>query len=264
MTHDQEEALTLSDRIVVMSEGEIQQIGTPTDIYNEPVNAFVANFIGESNILDGTMLHDCLVHVAGKDIPCVDKSFSKDELVDVVIRPEDIEVYSESDSTQFVGKITSCIFKGVHYEMWATTDNGYEWLIQNYKHFDVGQTVGMSIRPDNIHIMKKERTENVFEAKMSGKDTIELLGCEFRHDLPQAINGNNLVRATVAFDKIELFDNEEEGTFMGDISFILFKGNHYHLTIDTDWGEKIYVDTHDIWDLGDHVAITIPDEAINI
>lgn len=264
VTHDQEEALTLSDRIVVMSEGEIQQIGTPTDIYNEPVNAFVANFIGESNILDGTMLHDCLVHVAGKDIPCVDKSFSKDELVDVVIRPEDIEVYSESDSTQFVGKITSCIFKGVHYEMWATTDNGYEWLIQNYKHFDVGQTVGMSIRPDNIHIMKKERTENVFEAKMSGKDTIELLGCEFRHDLPQAINGNNLVRATVAFDKIELFDNEEEGTFMGDISFILFKGNHYHLTIDTDWGEKIYVDTHDIWDLGDHVAITIPDEAINI
>ena len=113
VTHDQEEALTLSDRIVVMSEGEIQQIGTPTDIYNEPVNAFVANFIGESNILDGTMLHDCLVHVAGKDIPCVDKSFSKDELVDVVIRPEDIEVYSESDSTQFVGKITSCIFKGV-------------------------------------------------------------------------------------------------------------------------------------------------------
>lgn len=264
VTHDQEEALTLSDRIVVMSEGEIQQIGTPTDIYNEPVNAFVANFIGESNILDGTMLHDCLVHVAGKDIPCVDKGFSKDELVDVVIRPEDIEVYSESDSTQFVGKITSCIFKGVHYEMWATTDNGYEWLIQNYKHFDVGQTVGMSIRPDNIHIMKKERTENVFEAKVSGKDTIELLGCEFRHDLPQAISGNNLVRATVAFDKIELFDNEEEGTFMGDISFILFKGNHYHLTIDTDWGEKIYVDTHDIWDLGDHVAITIPDEAINI
>ncbi len=262
VTHDQEEALTLSDTIVVMSEGEIQQIGTPTDIYNEPANAFVADFIGESNILNGMMLHDCLVQVAGADIACVDKGFDKDELVDVVIRPEDIEVSRNTENAQFVGKITSSIFKGVHYEMLAVTDNGYEFLIQNYKHFEVGQSIGMSVIPDNIHIMKKERTENVFTAKVCDKDTIEFLGCEFRKEIPLEMQDKDHVTVTVPFDKIELFDNEEEGTFTGDICFILYKGNHYHLTIDTDWGEKIYVDTQDVWDLGDHVAITIPAEAI--
>lgn len=264
VTHDQEEALTLSDTIVVMSEGEIQQIGTPTDIYNEPANAFVADFIGESNILNGMMLHDCLVNVAGKDIPCVDKGFDKDELVDVVIRPEDIEVSNDIENAQFVGKITSSIFKGVHYEMLAETDNGYEFLIQNYKHFEVGQSVGMSVIPDNIHIMKKEHTANVFQAKVCDKDVIEFLGCEFKKELTLNMQDQETVTAVVPFDKIELFDNEEEGTFTGDISFILYKGNHYHLTIDTDWGEKIYVDTQDVWDLGDHVAITIPSEGIEV
>ncbi len=264
VTHDQEEALTLSDTIVVMSEGEIQQIGTPTDIYNEPANSFVADFIGESNILNGMMLHDGLVQVAGAEIPCVDKGFDKDELVDVVIRPEDIEVSRSTANAQFVGTITSSIFKGVHYEMLAVTDNGYEFLIQNYKHFEVGQTIGMSIIPDNIHIMKKERTTNTFTAKVCGKDAIEFLGCEFKKELPVEMQDKEQVIATVPFDKIDLFDNEEEGTFTGDICFILYKGNHYHLTIDTDWGEKIYVDTQDVWDLGDHVAITIPTENIEV
>ena len=264
VTHDQEEALTLSDTIVVMSEGEIQQIGTPTDIYNEPANAFVADFIGESNILDGVMLHDCLVNVAGKDIPCVDKGFGKDEQVDVVIRPEDIEIATDTQQAQFVGKITSSIFKGVHYEMLAETDNGYEFLIQNYKHFEVGQTIGMSVIPDNIHIMKKDHVANVFLAKVNDKDVIEFLGCEFKKKLPEELQQQEQVVATIPFDKIELFDNEEEGTFTGDISFILYKGDHYHLTIDTDWGEKLYVDTQDVWDLGDHVAITIPVENIEV
>lgn len=264
VTHDQEEALTLSDTIVVMSEGEIQQIGTPTDIYNEPANSFVADFIGESNILNGMMLHDGLVQVAGAEIPCVDKGFDKDELVDVVIRPEDIEVSRSTANALFVGTITSSIFKGVHYEMLAVTENGYEFLIQNYKHFEVGQTIGMSVIPDNIHIMKKERTTNTFTAKVCGKDAIEFLGCEFKKELPVEMQDKEQVIATVPFDKIDLFDNEEEGTFTGDICFILYKGNHYHLTIDTDWGEKIYVDTQDVWDLGDHVAITIPTENIEV
>ena len=264
VTHDQEEALTLSDTIVVMSEGEIQQIGTPTDIYNEPANAFVADFIGESNILDGVMLHDCLVNVAGKDIPCVDKGFGKDEQVDVVIRPEDIEITTDTQQAQFVGKITSSIFKGVHYEMLAETDNGYEFLIQNYKHFEVGQTIGMSVIPDNIHIMKKDHVANVFSAKVNDKNVIEFLGCEFKKELSEELQQQEQVVATIPFDKIELFDNEEEGTFTGDISFILYKGDHYHLTIDTDWGEKLYVDTQDVWDLGDHVAITIPAENIKV
>ena len=264
VTHDQEEALTLSDTIVVMSEGEIQQIGTPTDIYNEPANAFVADFIGESNILDGVMLHDCLVSVAGKNIPCVDKGFGKDEQVDVVIRPEDIEVSTDTEHAQFVGRITSSIFKGVHYEMLAETDNGYEFLIQNYKHFEVGQTIGMSVVPDNIHIMKKDHTANVFSAKVNDKDVIEFLGCEYRKSLPANLQDATHVTVSIPFGGIELFDNEEEGTFTGDISFILYKGDHYHLTIDTDWGEKLYVDTQDVWDLGDHVAITIPAENIEL
>ena len=264
VTHDQEEALTLSDTIVVMSEGEIQQIGTPTDIYNEPANSFVADFIGESNILNGLMVHDCLVNVAGSEIPCVDKGFGENQQVDVVIRPEDIEVSTDTQNAQFVGKITSSIFKGVHYEMLAESDKGYEFLIQNYKHFEVGQTIGMNVIPDNIHIMKKERTSNVFEAKVCGDGIIEFLGCEFKKELPAELQGRDTITVSVDFDKIELFDNENEGTFTGDISFILYKGNHYHLTIDTDWGEKLYVDTQDVWDLGDHVAITIPAENIEV
>ena len=273
VTHDQEEALTLSDTIVVMSEGEIQQIGTPTDIYNEPSNSFVADFIGESNILCGTMIHDCLVKVAGSEIPCVDKGFGCNQEVDVVIRPEDIEVSTDTEHAQFVGKITSSIFKGVHYEMLAESDKGCEFLIQNYKHFEVGQTIGMSVIPDNIHIMKKERTTNTFEAKLTGNGCIEFLGCEYSEGIPADVQttiskaekeGKDSINISIDFDKIELFDNEEEGTFTGDICFILYKGDHYHLTIDTDWGEKIYVDTQDVWDLGDHVAITIPANGIKV
>ena len=273
VTHDQEEALTLSDTIVVMSEGEIQQIGTPTDIYNEPANSFVADFIGESNIFNGLMLHDCLVKVAGSEIPCVDKGFGENQQVDVVIRPEDIEVSTDTEHAQFVGKITSSIFKGVHYEMLAESDKGCEFLIQNYKHFEVGQTIGMSVIPDNIHIMKKERTTNTFEAKLTGNGCIEFLGCEYSEGIPADVQtaiskaekeGKDSININVDFDKIELFDNEEEGTFTGDICFILYKGDHYHLTIDTDWGEKIYVDTQDVWDLGDHVAITIPASGIKV
>lgn len=257
VTHDQEEALTLSDRIVVMSEGEVQQIGTPTDIYNEPANAFVADFIGESNILDGTMRHDCLVTVAEKDIACVDKGFLIDEQVDVVIRPEDVEMTTNTDEAQFVGQVTSSIFKGVHYEMLVVTDNGYELLVQNYKHFEVGQTVGMNITPDNIHIMRKDCTANIYRAKVNAPDVVEFLGQEFRLSLPERLQNAYAIDVKVAFDAVELFDNEQDGTFTGDICFILYKGNHYHLTIDTDWGEKLYVDTQDVWDLGDHVGITI-------
>ena len=273
VTHDQEEALTLSDTIVVMSEGEIQQIGTPTDIYNEPANSFVADFIGESNILNGLMIHDCLVKVAGAEIPCVDKGFGENQQVDVVIRPEDIEVSTDTEHAQFVGKITSSIFKGVHYEMLAESDKGYEFLIQNYKHFEVGQTIGMSVIPDNIHIMKKERTTNTFEAKLTGNGCIEFLGCEYSEGIPADVQaaiskaekeGKDSINVSVDFDKVELFDNEEEGTFTGDICFILYKGDHYHLTIDTDWGEKLYVDTQDVWDLGDHVAITIAASGIKV
>ncbi len=259
VTHDQEEALTLSDTIIVMSNGRIQQIGTPTDIYNEPRNSFVADFIGESNILNGTMLKDCLVSVAGTQFPCVDKGFKTNEPVDVVIRPEDIEISENTEGAQFAGRITSSIFKGVHYEMLAESDHGYELLIQNYRHFTVGQRVGMSIDPEGIHIMKKERTANVFTAKIVSADVIEVLGVETRFEVPDALvrGGAKEMTVEIPFDGVELYDNEQDGTFTGDVSFILYKGDHYHITIDTDWGEKLYVDTQDQWDLGDHVGISL-------
>ena len=264
VTHDQEEALTLSDTVVVMSNGRIQQIGTPTDIYNEPANAFVADFIGESNIMDGVMRHDCLVSVAGSELPCVDKGFARDEQVDVVIRPEDIEVSTDTEHAQFKARVTSSIFKGVHYEMLAESDSGYEFLMQNYKHFAVGQTVGLCVAPDNIHIMRKERTANVLEAKRRG-DIIEVLGVEYRKPRTADDDGaDGTIMVSIPFGRIELFDNEQDGTFNGDVSFILYKGDHYHLTVDTDWGGKLYVDTQDQWDLGDHVGITISADDIAI
>ena len=139
VTHDQEEALTLSDTIVVMSEGRVQQIGTPTDIYNEPANSFVADFIGESNILNGVMLQDHLVRFMGREFECVDGGFEPNAPVDVVIRPEDLYIMPKTGSGMFDGVVQSCIFKGVHYEMTVTTPNGYEIMIQDYNAFDVGQ-----------------------------------------------------------------------------------------------------------------------------
>lgn len=153
VTHDQEEALTMSDTIVVMSEGEIQQIGTPVDIYNEPNNAFVADFIGESNIIDGVMLRDELVSIQGKDFPCVDKGFAKEQLVDVVIRPEDIKIVPEAEGT-LVGVVESVVFKGVHYEM-LVESQGYHWMIHSTVMEFEGTTVGLKVLPNDIHIMNK-------------------------------------------------------------------------------------------------------------
>jgi len=153
VTHDQEEALTMSDTIVVMNEGKIQQIGTPEDVYNEPKNRFVARFIGESNIVDGIMHGDYRVSFEGKEFKCVDKGFEKDENVDVVIRPEDIKIV-EFGQGMLNGTVTSVIFKGVHYEIEVEADNK-KWLIHNTKNVKVSEKIGMNIYPDDIHIMKK-------------------------------------------------------------------------------------------------------------
>lgn len=153
VTHDQEEALTMSDTVVVMKEGVIQQIGSPTDIYNEPKNAYVADFIGESNIIDGIMKRDCLVNILGIDFDCVDTGFSQNENIDVVIRPEDI-VLSTPGSGKLDGKVVSVTFKGVHYEM-QIESCGYTWLVHNTVMHDVGEEVSLYVKPFDIHIMKK-------------------------------------------------------------------------------------------------------------
>lgn len=155
VTHDQEEALTMSDTVVVMNKGDIQQIGTPVDIYNEPINAFVADFIGESNILDGIMRHDLLVEIGGKEFECVDKGFGENTPVDVVIRPEDIKLISEEDA-KITGVVESVTFKGVHYEM-VIESYDFSWLVHSTKAAEVGSTVGISFDPYDIHIMRKMR-----------------------------------------------------------------------------------------------------------
>lgn len=157
VTHDQEEALTMSDTIVVMDKGKIQQIGSPVDIYNEPKNAFVAKFIGESNIIDAVMEEDCVVEFGDKVFECVDKGFKKCEEVDVVIRPEDIEI-SSVDKGQWDGIVESVTFKGVHYEM-LVNSKGYKWTIHSTIMKPEGSHIGMSIIPENIHVMRKVREE---------------------------------------------------------------------------------------------------------
>lgn len=158
VTHDQEEALTMSDKIVVMNQGYIQQIGTPEIIYNEPENSFVADFIGDSNIIDAVMIHDKLVRFLGKDVECVDKNMGINKPVDIVIRPEDIEL-SISGKSIFEGVVTSLIFKGVHWEMDVDV-NGYELLVHSTEDFPVGTKVNIYVKPFNIQVMNKPESED--------------------------------------------------------------------------------------------------------
>ena len=154
VTHDQEEALTMSDKIVVMNKGVIQQMGTPQDIYNEPINSFVADFIGESNIVPGVMLKDYSVKFHSHVFPCVDKGFEENEEVEVVIRPEDIKMVKEEEG-MLKGKVLSSIFKGVHYEL-EVKENDTTWIIHSTKTYPVGSMIGLDIYPEDIHIMRKE------------------------------------------------------------------------------------------------------------
>ncbi len=261
VTHDQEEALTLSDTIVVMSEGRVQQIGTPTDIYNEPANSFVADFIGESNILNGVMVHDRLVRFMNRDFECVDAGFGENASVDVVIRPEDVYIMAKSGSGMFEGVVQSCIFKGVHYEMTVLTPDGYEIVIQDYNAFEVGQEVSLIVKPSDIHVMQKERTTNTFEGTMIDATHINILGTQLVCNEQPNVAGGEKIEVEVDFDKVELMDNKEDGMLVGDVRFILYKGDHYHLTVRTEGGDNIYVDTHDVWDDRDIVGVKIqPDD----
>ncbi len=264
VTHDQEEALTLSDTIVVMREGEIQQIGTPTAIYNEPANSFVADFIGESNILNGLMIRDCLVEFAGHQFECVDSGFAPNEPVDVVIRPEDLYIFELSDKAQFSGKVTSSIFKGVHYEMMVTTPEGYEFMIQDYHCFEVGRTVGLRVKPSDIQVMKKEQNFNSFEGSIVDKTHVRFLGENFKIQTAAKFENGSKVNVEVDFQDVQLHDDEEDGMLRGVVNFILYKGNHYHLTILTEGNERVFVDTNDIWDDGDRVGISFPAQSIRI
>jgi spermidine/putrescine transport system ATP-binding protein len=289
VTHDQEEALTLSDRVVVMCEGKIQQIGTPTDIYNEPQNCFVADFIGESNILSAVMIKDRKVKFCDQEFDCIDEGFGENTPVDVVVRPEDIYIWDaalekrgkveEQDDvdpddrvpkgkfTKWYGTVTSCIFKGVHYEMTVQTDNGYEFMVQDYHEFLPDTKVGMLVKPEDIQVMKKEHyIYNHFEGEVLKNNKVRFLDADWDVESKQleGFNVGDAVDVLVPFRSIDLQDHEEEGVISGEVHFILYKGNHYHLTIRTDEGYDLYVNTNDVWDDGDRCGILIEPKAIKL
>lgn len=239
VTHDQEEALTMSDRVVVMNNGVIEQIGTPEDIYNEPVNAFVADFIGEANILNGTMVDDCRINILGKELECVDKGFGKNTPVDVVIRPEDIEITSPENG-QLVGTVEKSTFKGVHYEM-SVMCGKCEILIHSTKSAEIGSKIGMKVIPFNIQIMNKllpfynneleaevkysNKDENYFEFELEG-ETITVNG--------QSFEEGTKLRITLPPSALSL-----AGDGIGDlkdvyIESVVYKGEHNEIILESD------------------------------
>ncbi len=282
VTHDQEEALTMSDTIVVMKNGKIQQIGTPQDIYNEPKNAFVADFIGESNIFSGTIVGKNKVRFINKIFDCVD-DFDKNEKVDVVVRPEDIEVVPFGEG-MVSGEISSCIFKGVHYEMVLMVGRT-EIVIQSTKEYPQGSKIGVNIAPDNIHIMHKEFVSNVYDGYITKNNTVCFADGEFECDVCQlypcskldeegyliTTTGEKLdltnveVKVEVGLKDIEIIDNDEDGNACGSIISIVYKGDHYQIIIRTDDEEEDFVcDTEYVWNENDRVSVKIPKDKIKL
>lgn len=282
VTHDQEEALTMSDTIVVMKDGKIQQVGTPTDIYNEPKNAYVADFIGESNILNGTMMGPCLVRFIGATLPCVD-DFPKNEKVDVVVRPEDIKLSLELGDVN--GKIITKVFKGIHYEYTVRIGKN-ELTVQSTIEYPLNDMVSVNIEPDAIHIMHKEFVTNIYsDAWLDDKnrlviDDVHLEDVDVTGLVPNGTldeegylyNGKGTkydlkdadVIAEIPFNAIEVSDDEVEGQFVGHIVEIIYKGDHSRLTIRTENDEDFVMNTPYSWNLDDKVSIAVDPSKIKI
>ena len=282
VTHDQEEALTMSDTIVVMKDGNIQQIGTPKDIYNEPKNAFVADFIGESNIFSGTMVGKMKVRFINKVFDCVD-DFPLNEKVDVVVRPEDVFLVDEGKG-QVDGVIVSSIFKGVHYEMTFVIGKT-EIVVQDTMERKVGERCSVIIKPDDIHIMAKEFDCNRYDGYITKKNTVCFADGEFDCDVTQLYEGSRLdeegylitadgekidltnvdVSVEVGLKDIEIIDNDEDGDACGTIIQIVYKGDHYQVIIRTDDEEEDFVvDTEYTWNENDRVSVKIPRDKIKL
>lgn len=276
VTHDQEEALTMSDKIVVLSEGKIQQIGTPEDIYNEPKNAFVADFIGESNIFKGIMTGHMKVRFCGGEFVGMD-DVPEGTLVDVVIRPEDVIITKPEDGT-VVGEVTSVIFKGMHYEV-AVESGKYEMIIRTTRCYHVGDTVGMQLEPDGIHVMIAEDHTTSFVTTINGYYTLDFNGKIISCDLTQVIpktkmsdgvlvdeNGENVdvskfrVVVSIQPDDIEMSDDVTAGLVSGKIINLIYKGDHYSYVIRTEYGHDLIVDDEYLWNMDDQVGLIMPEE----
>ncbi len=265
VTHDQEEALTMSDTIIVMKDGVVQQIGSPQKVYDEPANAFVADFIGESNIFSGIMRADYLVEFANTLLECVDKGFKKDEPIDLIIRPEDIYVLkAEHEKAMFRAEVTSCVFKGTHYHIVATTygEERMEIIISDNIECSVGEDIGIYISPNDLHIMHKSRIINEIVTEMWDSGIVEISGGRFPclSDLPSGTP----VKVKIDFDDVILFDDEEDGIIGGEVINSIYKGSYYQCVVKTDDYYDFFIDTEDDWLKGDRVGISVKPEHIII
>ena len=273
VTHDQEEALTMSDKIVVLSEGRIQQIGTPEDIYNEPQNAFVADFIGESNIFKGIMTGHVKVRFCGGEFMGMD-DVAEGTLVDVVVRPEDVIITKPEDGI-IEGEVVSVIFKGMHYEV--TVESGkYEMVIRTTKCYSVGERIGMRLEPDGIHIMLAEDHTTSFVTNINSDYTLDFNGkvinCDLTKVIPKSSMKNNVlvdenneaidtaklkVMVSIQPYDIRMSDNVEEGLVSGHIINLIYKGDHYSYVIRTEYGHDLIVDDEYLWNMDDAVGLVM-------
>lgn len=276
VTHDQEEALTMSDKIVVLSEGRIQQIGTPEDIYNEPQNAFVADFIGESNIFKGIMTGHMKVRFCGGEFMGMD-DVAEGTLVDVVVRPEDVIITKPEDGV-VEGEVVSVIFKGMHYEV--TVESGkYEMVIRTTKCYSVGERIGMKLEPDGIHIMLAEDHTTSFVTNINSDYTLDFNGkvinCDLTKVIPKSSMKNNVlvdenneavdtaklkVMVSIQPYDIRMSDNVDEGLVSGHIINLIYKGDHYSYVVRTEYGHDLIVDDEYLWNMDDAVGLVMPED----
>ena len=282
VTHDQEEALTMSDTIVVMSDGSIQQIGTPEMIYNEPKNTFVADFIGESNIFSGVMTKDYEVRFCGKAFKCLDTGFEKDEPVDIVVRPEDVKI-TTPENGMLKGKVTSVVFKGMHYQILVQCGR-YEIEIQSTTTPKTGEQVGLCVDPDGIHVMKKKFRVNKFNGVITKHNTVEFGDGEFECDVTQLYPGSHLdeegylitakgekldltdveVNVEVGLHDITMSDNLNDGGAQGHIISLIYKSEYYRYIVRTENEEDYVLACEDLWNENDLVSLIIPKDKIRL
>lgn len=280
VTHDQEEALTMSDKVVVMSDGMIQQIGTPEEIYNEPNTVFVADFIGESNIFNGKMCGNKKVRFCGVEFPCLD-DFHVGSDVDVVIRPEDIEMTTPQKG-QIKGKVQTVIFKGMHYDITIVSGDN-EILMKSTKNAVEGELLGLSIEPDGIHLIHAETNINIYDGVITAIDKVAFADGEFHCNITKLYPGSKINNGTL-FDRDgnrlnvvgssvtvkvpiaapSMSDDIDAGGTKAHIISLIYKGDHYHYIVRTKSGEDIHLHDQSLWNENDYVSIIIPKESIDL
>lgn len=277
VTHDQEEALTMSDKIVVMNNGRTQQIGTPEDIYNEPQTVFVADFIGDSNIFNGMMTGHLKARFCGGEFDCVD-DFEEGAHITAIVRPEDVEITTPEKGT-IVGTVEKVIFKGIHYEITVVSGKN-EMVIQTVKNAHPGDQVGLRVNPENIHIIIAPDHTNMFYADINREYKLEYNGHVLNKKLTDIIRGSSMkedgtvvdsggnaiepsrvrVLAAITPNDIDMTDDEEAGLVHGRISNLVYKGDHYSYIIRTDMEQDFFVNDEYLWNMGDRVGLLMPEE----